>query len=246
MEEARRWLAAQGVTQLDDGAWLSDNERLSSNDVAQRWSNEFLNDPDFDACDLLRLGLGFVDLLDDYYVTMEIGFMLQDYRDEPRVHEALMEVLWQECRTRLEAPRIAETILHWLWVDWFEDIDTVETAFAQTLGNDIGNLRSPSEALLRRAQRVLENSGPVPWAMKEPVYQVAIEMPELHVALFRGLLTSYGDIYGRIELEPALGLLARLPNDLEHYDTLCTVLRAGHSSYYRDVEAWKAAAAKVK
>ncbi|MFQ6394278.1 hypothetical protein ACLMAJ_12550 [Nocardia sp. KC 131] len=232
-EEARRWLAAEGVTQAGDGAWLAEGERLSANDVAHQWASVALGDPDLDESGRVRLGFGLLDLLGEYWVTCEIRFLMAD-TDDPRVHE----VLWREYRSRLEAPEGAEAITYSLWVDWFEDHATVETAFAQVLGKNAGRLRSGDEALLRRARRVLEISGPVPWMMKEPVYQAVVEVPELRGAVFQGLLTSYHDVYGDIEPESALRLLARLPNDVEHFDKLCAVLQAGHRNHYQSPEAW--------
>ncbi|WP_019927251.1 hypothetical protein [Nocardia sp. BMG111209] len=232
-EEARRWLAAEGVTRAGDGAWLAEGELLSANDVAHQWASVALADPDLDESGRVRLGFGLLDLLGEYWVTCEIRFLMAD-TDDPRVHE----VLWREYRSRLEAPAAAETITYSLWVDWFENHATVETAFAQVLGNDAGRLRSGDEALLRRARRVLEISGPVPWMMKEPVYRAVVEVPELRGAVFQGLLSSYHDVYGDIEPESALRLLARLPNDVEQFDKLCAVLQAGHRNHYRSPQAW--------
>ncbi|MBU3067448.1 hypothetical protein KO481_38740 [Nocardia sp. NEAU-G5] len=241
MEEARRWLAAEGVVQVDEDVWLAESRQLSPNDVAHEWAGAMLGDPDLDESGRLRLGFGLLDLVDEYWVTCEIGFLIAHTTD-PLVHQ----VLWREYRSRLEAPEATEAIDYSLWVHWFEDRTTVETAFAQVLGDDTGKLHSGDAALLRRAQRVLEISGPVPWTLKEPVYLTAVEVPELQRALFRGLLTSYHDVYGDLEPEPALRLLARLPPDVEHFDTLCAVLRAGHRKHYLSPEAWTSAAGDTK
>ncbi|MGF6887239.1 hypothetical protein ABIA39_004374 [Nocardia sp. GAS34] len=241
MEEARRWLAAEGVLRVGDDLWLSEGRQVSTNDVAHEWAADMVNDPDLDESGRLRLGFGLLDLLGDYQVTWEIGVMIAGTTDQ-LVHQAL----WREYRSRLKAPGDAEAITYSLWVDWFEDRTTVATAFAQVLGDDTGKLHSGDAALLRRARRVLEISGPVPWRLKEPVYLTAVEVPELQRALFKGLLTSYHDVYGNLEPEPALRLLARLPPDVEHFDTLCAVLRAGHRNHYRSPEAWTSAAGDTK
>jgi hypothetical protein len=233
MQDARRWLAAQDVTQVDGEVWLSEGQRLSANDMAHEWASVMLADPGIDEPGRLRLGFGLLDLLGEYWVTCEIRFLIANTTN-PLVHE----LLWQEYRSRLEAQGPAEAITYSLWVDWFEDHTTVETAFARVLGDDAGRLHNGEAALLRRARRVLEISGPVPWTVKEPVYRTAVEIPELHAALFKGLLTSYHDAYGDIEPEPALRLLARLPPGVEHFDTLCAVLRAGHRNHYRSPGAF--------
>lgn len=236
IDEARRWLAAEGVVQVGDDVWLAEGRQLSANDVAHEWASVMLDDPDLDESGRMRLGFGLLDLLGEYWITCEISFLINDTAD-PTVHQAL----WREYRSRLEAPEPADAITYSLWVDWFEDHTTVETAFAQVLGDDAGRLRSGDDPLLRRARRVLEISGPVPWTMKEPVYLAAVEVPGLQGALFKGLLTSYHDVYGVIEPEPALRLLARLPPDVEHFDTLRAVLRAGHRNHYRSPDAWTGA-----
>ncbi|MFD8912185.1 hypothetical protein [Streptomyces sp. NPDC059575] len=83
--------------------------------------------------------------------------------------------------------------------------------FAEVLGNDIDRVVAErSEALLRRARRVLECSGPARWAVKEPTYRAAVRLPALHPAVFRGLRASFHDVYGDLDATAALTLLDRL------------------------------------
>ncbi|MDT0456076.1 hypothetical protein RM550_10020 [Streptomyces sp. DSM 41527] len=158
------------------------------------------------------------------------------------------EAFWDACRLWLEAEAEPEALLYSLWVDWFEDRDTSATAFAEVLGNDLASLpaqevpagqdRGP---LLRRARRVLEASGPVPWPVKQPAYRTAAGIPELHPALFRGLLGSYHDVYGDLEPEPAVALLKQLdlPDGTEHLTELHQVLQAGHRNHHLAPHAWR-------
>ncbi|MFI9102085.1 hypothetical protein ACIGXA_16330 [Streptomyces fildesensis] len=156
---------------------------------------------------------------------------------------------WTSAEAPEDGPLTNNEVAH-AWA--YEARDRVERAFAEVLGNDVGELRAGGrlhelshEPLLRRTRRVLRNSGPVPWPVKFPVYQAALTQPDLHLALFRGLLNSYHDIYGSLELRPALTLLAKLdlPADTEHLVPLTTVLNAGHTNHYRSPGAWKAATA---
>lgn len=151
---------------------------------------------------------------------------------------------------RLEAPEQAEPVTYSLWVDWFEDRATVEVAFAEVLGNDVEELQARDrlhemarDPLFRRAKRVLEISGPVPWSIKHPVYQAAAAVPDLHPALFKGLLSSYHDFYGNLEPHAAHTLLQQLdlPGNTEHLVPLRTVLETGHSNHYLTPDAWPAA-----
>ncbi|MFJ6370330.1 hypothetical protein ACIQK5_19425 [Streptomyces virginiae] len=144
-------------------------------------------------------------------------------------------------RRRLEADKEVEAVTYSLWVDWFEDHATSATAFAEVLGNDIEHVvTDPSQAPLRRARRVLECSGPVPWSVKESTYRTALRLPALHPALFRGLRASFHDVYGDLNPAAALALLDRLdlPADTPHLAELRQVLAAGHMNHYRSPGAW--------
>ncbi|MCX5193423.1 hypothetical protein OOK31_05885 [Streptomyces sp. NBC_00249] len=242
-EEARRWLAECGVRQTGDG-WVDADEPdriMTANDVAHYWAGVVFTDEDLDRAGQVRLAFGMLDLLDDYWVTCEIGFAYHGKDTPPPA-----EPLWEGFRRRLEAERNAEPVEYSLWVDWFEDRRTSATAFAEVLGNDIGLLlHATPPGPLRRARRVLACSGPVPWAAKAEAFATAVRVPELHPALFRGLLTGYHDVYGDLEPAPALALLDRLdlPPDTEHLAPLRTVLTAGHTNHRHAPQAWDAAGA---
>ncbi|MEU6372495.1 hypothetical protein [Streptomyces sp. NPDC046909] len=238
-EDARRWLAEAGVTQVGDDAWAdadAPEKRLTANDVAQSWAGQVFTDESLDAAGQLRLAFGLLDLLDDYWVTCEIRLA-----DRGPSGPLPSDVLWDGYRRRLEAPETADAVTYSLWVDWFEDRATSATAFAEVLGHDGHLLTDPApEPLLRRARRVLECSGPVPWPEKETAYGLAARVPALHPALFKGLLGGYRDVYGDLEPSAASDLLARLrlPADTEHLAELRAVLAAGHRNHHRSPRAW--------
>ncbi|MFD7610758.1 hypothetical protein [Streptomyces sp. NPDC059828] len=237
MEAARRWLADQGVSQVRDG-WVSaeaPDVLLTANQVAHAWAGDVFSE-DLEAADQAQLAFGLLDLLDDYWVTCEIGFA--NRRAEGAMPD---DVLWDGYRRRLEADRDVEAVTYSLWVDWFEDHTTSATAFAEVLGNDMDRVVAErSEALLRRARRVLDCSGPVPWPVKEPTYRTAVQLPALHSALFKGLRAGYHDVYGDLEPAAALALLDQLnlPADTQHLAQLRHVLAAGHKNHYRSPRAW--------
>lgn len=237
MEAARRWLAHQGVSQVR-GRWVRDEkpgEWLTAEQVALSLAGDVFAG-DLDAADQLRLAFGLLDLLDEYWVTCEIRFA-----DQGAEGPLPADMLWDGYRQRLEADRDAEAVIYSLWADWFENQTTSAMAFAEVLGNDIDPVvAEPSEARLRRARRVLECSGPVRWPAKEPTYRTAMRLPALHSALFRGLLTSFHDIYGDLEPAVALTFLDRLdlPANTRHLAELRHVLAAGHKNHYRSPGAW--------
>ncbi|WP_311137444.1 hypothetical protein [Streptomyces sp. I6] len=139
------------------------------------------------------------------------------------------------------ADRDAEAVTYSLWVDWFEHHTTSATAFAEVLGHDIDRVVAErSEALLRRAHRVLECSGPVSWTVKEPTYRTAARLPDLHSALFLGLRASFHDVHGDLEPVAAPALLDQLdpPTNTQLLVALRHVLAAGHSNHYRSPGAW--------
>ncbi|MFD9481070.1 alpha/beta fold hydrolase [Streptomyces nojiriensis] len=227
-ESARRWLAERGVVRTGEDTWTdgeSEEGRLTSNEVAHRWAAAALGDGSLDIGHRLRLGFGLVDLLDEYWVTVEIASAVQGIADPDTAR-----VLWNGYRSRLDAPANCEAIVYSLWVDWFEDRDTAEKVFTEVLGKDLTQLRpDSSEPMLRRARRVLESSGPVPWRAKELVYRTAARVPELSEAVFRGILHSHHDVYGDLDPAEALAVLGqmRLPEDTEHLAELRSALESG-------------------
>ncbi|MFJ4467191.1 hypothetical protein ACIP2X_06655 [Streptomyces sp. NPDC089424] len=238
LEMARRWLADRGVNQVRDG-WVSQDEPdalLTANEVAQSWAGDVFAE-NLDAADQLRLAFELLDLLDDYWVTCEIRFA-----HESAAGPLPAELLWDGHRRRLEADGDVEAVSYSLWVDWFQDHVTSATAFAEVLGNDIDRVVADrSKARLRRARRVLECSGPVRWPVKEPVYRTAMRLPSLHGAVFKGLLTSFHDVYGDLEPAAALPLLDQLdlPTNTQHLAELRHVLTAGHRNHHRCPHAWE-------
>jgi hypothetical protein len=213
----------------------------STHDVAHEWTHQIWLDHRLGPVEQLDLALGLLDLLDEYWVTVEIGFHVNGHGP------LVLERMWEGYRERLERPDPSGAVAYSLWVDWFEDQATVESAFREVLAADItvladrGQLSElASGALFRRSERVLDVSGPVPWTVKAPIYEHLVRIPELHPALFRAVLASYHDIYGSLEAGSALHLLDRLelPARPEDYDRLRAVLVAGHTHHYRSPEAW--------
>ncbi|MFJ8297939.1 hypothetical protein ACIQ9R_18890 [Streptomyces sp. NPDC094447] len=237
VEAAKRWLADQGIHRAA-GGWVSDDEPdvpLTADQVAHARAGDVFAE-DLDAADRLRLAFGLLDLLDEYWVTCEIRFA-HDGAEGPLP----ADVLWDGYRRRLEADRDAEAVTYSLWVDWFEDRATSASAFAGVLGDDIDRVVTEgSDGLLRRARRVLECSGPVPWPVKEPAFRTALMLPALHPALFHALRAGFHDLYGDLEPTAAAALLGDLdlPAETRHLAALRRVLVAGHRNHHRSPGAW--------
>ncbi|MCX4782578.1 hypothetical protein [Streptomyces sp. NBC_01264] len=245
---ARAWLAEEGVTQDAGGAWWCTDddapddppEATSTDDIADTYGFLVFDDERIDPADRIRVALGLMDLVGSHVLV---------HRPIHRAHlgpagPLPVEVLWEGYRRRLEAGPEPEAVLASLWLDWFEHGQTAEAAFAGVLGRNAGRIFTGAPAgFLRRTRRVLECSGPVPWAAKELAYRAAAAVPELHQAVFRALLASYHDLFGQLEPTAALALLDTLPlpSATEHPAALRTVLTAGHANHYRALDAWREA-----
>lgn len=215
-DRTRQWLTAHDLTMEGD-------PEQAARDLIDR----ILEDADLDPAGRLEMGLGLLELLEQYWITVELRWFVNGAADE-----AIWAAHWQAYREYLEEAVAGEAVLHSLWSDWFEDIDTVERAFGEVLGNDAGALAGGDERLLRRAAAVLRVTGPVPWRIKHPVYVAAAEVERLRPAVFAGILYSHHDLYGSLEIAPALELLDRLglPDDTEHLADLRAALTEGYAN----------------
>jgi hypothetical protein len=247
---ARAWLARKGVRPVDSATWSGPDpwggQVRTSNDVSHAWTRHALADPELDQVNQLLLALGLLELLDDYWVACEIGWRMRNTQDP-----TLVATFWSTYRRHLESPVAPEAVRYSLWVDWFEDPSTAKVAFAETLGNDVRRLGACGRLeeltggpLFRRAERVLQDSGPVPWGIKHGLYRDVVQLEALHTALFRGILASYQDAHGDLEPASALAILnqLRLPDNTPDLASLKAVLAAGADNHHRNPNVWTAAA----
>ncbi|MET8751808.1 alpha/beta fold hydrolase [Streptomyces sp. NPDC004667] len=243
-ETARRWLAEDGITQTGEETWYDADPpaaTLTRADVAEGLGCMAFTDGALDAAGRLRVAMGLMEVLGDHVLVTGQIHRAHTGADGPLPAEAL----WGGYRRRLEARPDCEALLSSLWYTWFEDHTTSAEAFAEVLGEDRERLvPGAPEPLLRRARRVLENSGPVPWGAKAPTLRAAAGVPGLRHAVFRALLLGYHDLYGDLDPAEALVLLDRLglPADTTHAAPLRTVLAAGHRNHRHGPDIWRAAA----
>lgn len=90
-----------------------------------------------------------------------------------------------------------------LWVDFYEDQDTVDEAWYESSRQDI----VPWEHRLRR---VLDVAGPVPWDQKEALLAQLAGDVRWHPHILSALIGSAFDAYGQVEVSAARGLLTQL------------------------------------
>ena len=114
----------------------------------------------------------------------------------------------------------ADPVAYILWTDFFEDPDLVEKAWSALISG------SPNDRLL---ERLLIKSGPIPVPLKRGLYKRLISDVRWHYFIYRSLLHSQFDVYGRIDKDEARETLDKLrlnlPSDeQEHYQQLVAAL----------------------
>lgn len=116
---------------------------------------------------------------------------------------------WDRVREGLdgEDEPLAEALMYWLWVDWFEASDRVEEAWREATASDPGELRT---------RRLMESSGPIPWSLKAPTLFELADDPRWHLTVYQALSSAMFDVYGSTDREAASELLGRL--DLDERD----------------------------
>lgn len=126
---------------------------------------------------------------------------------------------WSRMRAFLsqEDETLSAPIEYALWCDYLESRDRREEAWT-ALAQDISNTRL--------IQRLLIASGPVPFRLKESLYKRLIGKQQWHNAIFRSLLSSRFDYFGRINVPRARSILQqlRLPEQTEHLALLRATL----------------------
>jgi hypothetical protein len=231
---ALRWLAEAGITPLGPGRWLDSEppgvRELSDDDVAFDCAYGMLDGDDSDAVERVHTALGLLDLTGSFQVMIFLNGFVGDHGDP-----AVIDAFWAGVRARLEAPDPIEHLRLSLRTCWFLG-NTAEAAFAALLGDDVRRLaasgRLPDLAhgpLHHRARHVLEDSGTVRWAHKHEILRAAATVAELHLAVFRGLLAGYHEVYGDLQPADALTLLEQLhlPPGTDGLAQLRTALRKG-------------------
>lgn len=120
---------------------------------------------------------------------------------------------WQFVKEVLSSPEaaLADPVTYLMWCHFFEDDTRVDEAWATLVTDD-----APTPLL----QRVLVASGPVPFHLKQGLYERLIADRSWHYYIYRSLVHSCADVYGKIDRERAqliyLQLQLRSPHAEEH------------------------------
>lgn len=124
------------------------------------------------------------------------------------------EIIWKHFMKYLASENYyADPVGYVLWVEFFEDETTVRDTWQGLVNN-----YSDKKSLLR----LLEQAGPVPFDLKEPIYNSLLVDITNHELIFNSLLYSAYDVFGQIDKKKALNILANLKIDTgtENYKLL--------------------------
>jgi len=145
----------------------------------------------------VALFFGAYDLMPSYGHLMYAKMNYREFDPDARA------LWWREVRARLVGSdsALSQPIAYSLWCDFLEDERTVEEAWTELTGPD-----APA-ALLRI---VLPRSGPVPFALKQELYERLIPDSGWHVSILESLVGSAFDAFGQIEMAAARSVLDRL------------------------------------
>lgn len=124
------------------------------------------------------------------------------------------EIIWKHFMKYLASDNYyADPIGYILWVEFFEDETTVRDTWQGLVNN-----YADKKALLR----LLEQAGPVPFDLKETLYNTLLADKTNHELIFNSLLYSAYDVFGKIDKKKALDILAKLKVDTgtENYSLL--------------------------
>lgn len=167
-----------------------------SSDVPHQLSDRLWWGGDESIRERLEIAIELYGLMPCYSNTMY--WRVEEFSD------AEWDRMFEAYRGFLSDPRIAisDSITYSLWVDYFEDEGTVARAWSGVAGSQ--------EPRRPRLDRVLSASGPVPWRMKESLYQSLANEGGFDTALIEGLYGSCIDVHGSLDRKAALHLLRQL------------------------------------
>lgn len=154
----------------------------------------------------IRLGFQLFELFPSYY-----HFLTPFYHalvNKNIIDPNELNIVWRQFMHYLTAENyFADPVAYVLWVDFFADQSTVIDCWR-------GLMSHRSE--IRALRRLLEVVGPVPFELKEELYDSLISVQANHELIFLSLQFSAYDYYGKIDKIKAQVLLSKLVIDREN------------------------------
>ena len=132
-----------------------------------------------------ELGFELFEIFPGYWPSTEF------YRSVREKPDYDWSFLWIKLISYLKGPPYwRDPISYLLWVDFFEDQDTVQTAWTGLVSNTVD-----TDVL----SLLVEYSGPVPMSLKMPLINILLRNPKTHESILKGLALSISDIYGQTD-----------------------------------------------
>jgi hypothetical protein len=117
------------------------------------------------------------------------------------------KIIWKQFIRYLASENYyADPVGYVLWVEFFEDQSTVRETWDGLMNNFYDKKALPC---------LLEHIGPVPFELKENLYNSLLDDKTNHELIFTSLLYSAYDAFGKIDKPKALSILAKLNVDTE-------------------------------
>ncbi len=202
---------------------LSNEAKVVSVDCGKKGVNKRLSSDTWDLFDEIsdkvwystmtnsqKISLGFqlFETFPSYYHFLTPFY--HGIRNKEIVDPTEKEIIWKYLMKYLASEEYyADPVSYVLWVEFFEDKTTVKDAW-QGLAHLVNNY-SDKKAL----QRLLEQAGPVPFDLKESIYNSLLIDKTNHELIFNSLLYSAYDVFGQIDKKKALNILSKLKVDTE-------------------------------
>ena len=177
--------------------------------------SDFVLESELSAPERVDLILQFYEEMPCYAYLMYIKILFSDLSKEEKTS------FWQWVRIQIasEDNAIKAPLFYSLWCDFFEDTQTVQEAWKELI------TPLPSDKTL---QMILGVSGPVPFDLKNQLFERLIDKSTWHPFIFQSLLYSQFDYYGKIDKQKALEILQRLklPRNTKHLNKLAKELKS--------------------
>ena len=150
--------------------------------------------------DKINMSLSLFEVQPTYHVLSTMWF---NYRLSSTVTDQVTELILNAYLNELSNPMkpLTDSMEYSLYFDIFEDPDRNESAWKYFIGRD------PNDHFLKM---ILRNSGPVPYHLKQNLYDRLIANRSYHADIYRSIRHSCFDNCGLVDKQQALKTLNKL------------------------------------
>jgi hypothetical protein len=160
----------------------------------------------------IRIGFELFEKFPSYFHFLLPYYRLIKYKQTE--DQSLQNIIWQTFMKFLGTENCYfSPVSYVLWVEFFEDCETADETWKGLMQFSDNKIS---------VMKLLEFAGPIAYELKEPVYKKLLPDQSTHESIFKSLLFSSFDLFGKTENDKALKLLSQLKIDpkTEHYQKL--------------------------